>query len=80
MQNGALAIYYGNGKSWTKLEDKYAKDAVWGVYKGAAFNHEDDFGFEFIFDFENSGKIAVNGGYEFYDKPRHNAGKKFVKE
>ncbi|WNJ20095.1 hypothetical protein [Pontibacter sp. G13] len=73
--NNARAVYYGTKNSWTRLEDKYGTNNIWGTLYDASFNTTNG---DFLFAFSHNGYVATNGGYQFYGKPRFNSGKGYV--
>jgi len=73
--SGTRAIYYGTKDSWTRLEDKFGTNNIWGSLYDASFNTTNG---DFVFAFNHNGFVATNGGYQFYGKPRFNSGRGFV--
>ncbi|BDC99080.1 hypothetical protein [Persicobacter psychrovividus] len=74
--NGDLSVFFGDRvNGWTRLQDKYAKNAIWGDYLATSYDDESG---NFLYAFMHNGKVAVNGGYQFGGKPRYNSGKSYV--
>jgi hypothetical protein len=68
---GAVDTYYGDDKSWTKLNDNRDAGAAFGAVKAVSVGDNGDF----IYAFIEGGTVRVQSGREFFNKPFFDKGR-----
>ena len=73
---GEIISYYGNQRDWTQVNDKRDVTQAWGDYQATAYANDGTFTTATILQ----NKVSVQKGYTFYNAPRQNSGKYFLRK
>jgi hypothetical protein len=74
---GAVDTYYGDDKSWTRLNDNRDAGVAWGPFQAMSVGDGGNFVYAFL---RNGDRVAVQSGREFSNKPFFDRGQFVIKD